>query len=147
MSVRVGERERGVLSLVELVLITVILGILASASIVSYMGARDRAMIRQACGELNDVRQALSVYHTEFDTYPSGITSFGTLYTALSASGLEVDPSTVFSSFASFSSANLHYYTLAARAKDRGKTILTATPELIAAVTSSGDDYDEACNR
>lgn len=143
-------RQKGVLSLVEVIIIIVILSILASASIISYRGAKDRALIKQACGMLNDVRQALSVYYTELDAYPKGMASFNDVYQALSAYGLEVDPSPDFSAFVSFSSYELTtgpYYVLVSRAKDSQKIALTATPDVIEAVHPNGEDFANACNR
>lgn len=147
---RKWRNEKGIMSLVEIVVIVAILCILVAATVVSWRGAKARAMIRLSCSALMNVRNGMHGYWSDNDEYPYGVTSFSGLYTVLSASGLDTDPTDSFlaNSF-SYSmvsdtyTAGIDYYTLAAKAKGPRNVVLTVTPDAVYA--NDGKDFSDLC--
>lgn len=120
--------ERGVISLIEIMTIVAVLGILVAIAIPNFLGARDRALIRDSANMLQNIRQCLEMYRIENARYPGGISNFQTLYIALSPYGLEANPEDNFaklSGFVSYSST-VSDYLLVVRARNRAATFLTA---------------------
>lgn len=129
MMKNIVNNEKGVVSIVEIMTIVAVLGILISASIATFLGARDRTLIRNSCSMLHNIRQCLETYKIEKPTYPGGISDFQTLYTTLSRYGLEANPETEFARTGGFVSYSVSTsgYTLVVRARDRSRVVLTAT--------------------
>lgn len=146
------KRERGIMSLVELIVIVVILSVLVSATVVSWSGARARANIRLSCSALLNVRNAMHAYWSDYDEYPVTATSFLDLYTKLSVAGLDTDPTDSFrANYFSYSmvsdtyGAGIDYYTLSAKAKGPRPVLLTVTPDAVAA--NDGKDFSDLCSK
>lgn len=149
-------RERGVTSLVEIIVIVVILSVLVSATVYSFRGARARAMIRMSCSVLLNVRNAMHSYWADNDEYPSGVASFSGLYTKLSANGLDTDPTDSFraNSF-SYNMLSDTYdsggdgYVLSAKAKGPRPVALTVEvyPGGLTTVVTANDgmDFSDLC--
>ena len=62
--------EKGV-TLVELVLVLVILGILAAMAIPMYQGAKSKSRATEAMDALSAIRKTLWVYYAEYGAYPA----------------------------------------------------------------------------
>lgn len=141
------KNEKGVSSLVEIVIIVSVLMVLIAASVANFTGAKTRAQVRKSCAALNNIRQTLFAFKTDNDYYPSTISNFTDMYTQLSASGLDNEPKNGvdfknFESYTQISSGT--YYNLVVRSQDVKGVILTATPDLITAVDGS-NNYNELC--
>lgn len=145
---REQKEEKGVASLVEIIVIVAVLGILIAASIANYKGAKDRAQIRRCAAVLHNIRQALNMFRIDTTgSFPatSTITDFDTLYTQLSPYGLESSPEEEFKEFISYEGAS-NGYTLVVRARDTKGILLTATQTEIKCADGS-KDYWDLCNK
>lgn len=60
----------GGFTIVELLIVIVVLGILASITIVSFNGVQDRARWTQLQSDLSSINKAVQVYHAEHGEYP-----------------------------------------------------------------------------
>jgi type II secretory pathway pseudopilin PulG len=121
--------QEGTISMFEIITIVAVLGILVAIAVPNFLGARDRALVKDSINMLYNIRQCLEMYRIENANYPSGIVDFQTLYIALSNHGLEANPQDNFSKttgFVSYSSSG-QMYTLVVRARNRTNTPLTAT--------------------
>ena len=70
ISVKTSSGEKG-FALVELLVAIVVIGILATVAIPRFIGAQDRAKVGAASADLDQVRQALGMYHTDYSDYPT----------------------------------------------------------------------------
>lgn len=140
--------NKGVASLVEIIIIISVLMVLIAASIANFSGAKARAQIRKSCAALHNIRQSLFNFKADNDFYPSTITDFSDMYSQLSASGMDVEPriGVDFKSFVSYTQISSGtYYNLAVQAQDINGTLLTATPDSIIAVNGS-NNYNDLCD-
>lgn len=62
-------RQRG-FTIVELLIVIVVIGILASITIVAFNGVQDRARWTQLQSDLSSINKAVQVYHAEHGEYP-----------------------------------------------------------------------------
>ena len=65
-----GEREEG-FSLVELMVVIVIIGLLATIVIINVMPAADRAAVTKARADIATLEQAVEMYRLDHMTYPT----------------------------------------------------------------------------
>ena len=142
--------EKGITSLVEIMIIVVVLGILVAASIANFTGARDRAKLRASASALQEVTRAIEGYWIEKDTYPifSCVddpisTCFTRLYTILSPF-YDAERISQHCTYVSYTST-VNFYTFVVRAKNVPRTILTATPRGITAIDGN-IDYSKLVN-
>ncbi len=71
-------------TLIELMIVVTIIGILAAASIFSFMHARDRARVGACVASLGGIKTAMEIYHSDEGKYPVGpLGSFDDIYTEL----------------------------------------------------------------
>jgi general secretion pathway protein G len=69
---RIGERPRRGFTLIELLVVVVIIGILASVALPSFVGAQDKARNAPVAANINTVRMALEQYSTDNNgSYPT----------------------------------------------------------------------------
>jgi general secretion pathway protein G len=66
-----GGKEDG-FSLVELMVVIVIIGLLATIVIINVMPAADRAAVTKARADIQTLEQAIEMYRLDHMTYPSG---------------------------------------------------------------------------
>ena len=66
-----GRRQRRGFTLIELLVVVVIIGILASVALPSFVGAQDKARNASVAANVNSIRMALEQYATDFNgSYP-----------------------------------------------------------------------------
>lgn len=69
---RLGDRKRRGFTLIELLVVVVIIGILASVALPSFVGAQDKARNASVAANINTVRMALEQYSTDNNgSYPT----------------------------------------------------------------------------
>ena len=68
---QVRERERG-FTLVELMVVIVIIGLLATVVMVNVMPSQDKAMVTKAKADIATLEQAMEMYRLDNLAYPSG---------------------------------------------------------------------------
>lgn len=79
-----SRRQRRGFTLIELLVVVVIIGILASVALPSFVGAQDKARNSSVAANVNSVRMALEQYATDYNgTYPTA----GTFPAALTTGG------------------------------------------------------------
>lgn len=142
------KNNKGVTSLVEIIIIVSVLMVLIAASIANFSGAKARTQVRKSCAALHNIRQAFFNFKTDNDFYPSTITDFSNMYSQLSASGMDIEPRVGidFKSFESYTQISSGtYYNLVVKSQDINGTLLTATPDNIIAVNGS-NDYNDLCD-
>ena len=66
-----ADRERG-FTLVELMVVIVIIGLLATVVVVNVMPSQDKAMSTKASADIATLEQAMEMYRLDNLTYPSG---------------------------------------------------------------------------
>jgi prepilin-type N-terminal cleavage/methylation domain-containing protein len=123
-------------SLIELLVVLVIIGIIASVAVPRFVGTHDRARVGAAVADMDLFRQALGIYETEYADYPtSDYNSVAGLTAVL------VDPNglayMVLPDGNNFGSFSYQYdnsiiptsYTIIATALDNGNTTLNGTPD------------------
>lgn len=67
-----GNQQTG-FTLVELLIVIVVIGILATVSIVAYVGMRDRATSARISSNLNSISKQIDIFYVENGRYPSSI--------------------------------------------------------------------------
>ena len=79
-------------TLIELLIVIAIIGILASALLVSFGGARQSARDARRLSDLRQVQAALELYFNKSGNYPLGVmgSSWGSLETTLTTAGIGV---------------------------------------------------------
>ncbi len=68
-NLRISRRPRG-FTLVELMVVIVILGLLATVVMINVMPSQDRAMVEKARADIATLEQALETYRLEMLSYP-----------------------------------------------------------------------------
>lgn len=135
--------DRGVASLMEILIIVVVLGILVAASVVTFTGARDRTRIRQAAQAVSEVLRAMEMYRAEQQTYPLAFTDTTQLYNTLSGFGYDALRLPEHCSYISYTSLSAgENYRLVVQAFDRSGTPITATITGLQAVMGGQDLRD-----
>lgn len=121
-------------TLIELMVVIVIFGILASLAVARYMNAKDRGYVAAAAYDLDLVRKMLAFYSIDWNSYPSAVGS----YEDLQASLVDSDgnsygrlPHNETFSFLSYELDDEGDYVVRVAATDNPHTILVATPETI----------------
>lgn len=120
-------------TLVELLVVVVIVGVLATVAIPTYRSYISKARITLAYGALDVARKTLEAYHVDHQKYPAAI-NFATgqdnhgqtIFQASTLAQFNKDLSTIDSYVAAAGT-----YTLTARATDDKQTLMTLTPEAI----------------
>ncbi len=79
-SAPIGAGERG-FTLVELMVVIVIIGLLATVVMVNVMPSQDKAMATKAKADIATLEQAMEMYRLDNLTYPSGSDGLNTLVT------------------------------------------------------------------
>lgn len=122
------------LTIIELLVVVVVMGILSMVAVTRYLVAQDRAHITAAVADADHFRKALAVYSVDYSTFPVG--DFATP-NALSSD--LIDPSgnqyMVLPEGETFKT--FHYepidegtsYKIEITAKDNGGTTILATPD------------------
>lgn len=115
----------------ELLIVLVIIGVLATIAIPVYNGYINKAQITTAHATLNEVRKILESYYIDYEAYPDAIDfSTGkddlgrTVFDPLLVNQINGD----LSSIDSYLKTGMTY-TLVVRAKDSNHTIMTLTPQ------------------
>jgi len=128
-----GRRGAEGFSLVELLVISVIIGVLAAIALPIYSSYIDKAKKTLAVGTLDTIRKDFELYHIDYQEYPPEPINF--------SNGTDSKGRTVFSrvlmeqvrkdiSPVSYNSA-INTYTFIAKAKDAKQTVMTLTPREI----------------
>ena len=58
-------------TIVEILIVIVVIGILASITIVAYNGVQDRASITRSLSDLSTIRKGLEIYKSTYGNYPA----------------------------------------------------------------------------
>jgi len=59
-------------TLIEIIVVVAIIGILATIIMVSFAGAKGKSNYTKTLSDMNTVAKALSLYNSEYETYPGG---------------------------------------------------------------------------
>ncbi len=136
------QHNRGVASLMEILIIVVVLGILVSAAVVTFSGARDRTRVRVAAQAVSEVLRAMEMYRAEQQTYPLLITE-ANLYNTLSGFGYDAMRLTEYCNYVSYIPLLAgENYRFVVQALDRSRTPITATITGLQAVMGGQDLRD-----
>ena len=121
-------------TLVELLVVVMVIGILASLAIARFANFRDKSHVAAATYDLDLVRKLLAYYAADWNGYPDNVASYNDLQNQLvDADGHSYGELPLSNTF-EFVSYNLDVngdYAVRVRAADNGNTILVATPEVI----------------
>ncbi len=126
-------RARG-FTLIEMLVVALVIGILASLAVARYIKARDRSQVCAATYDLDLVRKLLAYYSVDWSTYPPSAASFEDLQDQLvDADGKPLGrlPYPYTFEFLSYGLDGKRDYVVRVKAMDNGGTILVATPEAI----------------
>ena len=122
-------------TLLEILVVCVVIGILATILVPRFLGTKDRARVGAAVADLDQFRRALGMYEVDNQNYP---TSNYNSVAALSADLIDnqgrqyvtVPDGTNFGSFSyAYNASTPPSYTITATALDQGHTTLLCTPE------------------
>lgn len=126
------QRQRG-FTLVELLVVIVIIGIIATIAVPRFLASQDRAHVTAAVADVDHFRKALAVYEIDYGIYPDQ--NFGNVSAIVSAL---VDPAgneymilpdgQSFSSFAYTPINNGQSYEIEVVAQDHSNTGVHADP-------------------
>lgn len=123
--------EKG-FTIVELLIITVVIGILALIAIPQYTGYINKARVTLAIGALDTLRTTLELFHIDNQEYPTPPIDFAN--TGLDGDGRRVLPTTLVSQLKKDVFSVDSYvvvggsWTIVAKANDDQHTVLTVTP-------------------
>lgn len=123
--------EKG-FTLVELLVITVIIGILAAIAIPQYNGYINKAKVTLAIGALDTLRTTLEGFYVDYQGYPTPPIDFAN--TGLDGAGRRVLPALFVSQLKKDVFSVDSYvvvgesWTIVAKANDDQRTVLTVTP-------------------
>ena len=95
-------------TIVELLVVIVVVGILASVSIVAYSGVQARARDAQRLHDLKSIEKALDLYKTQFGSYPAHTSTPNGQSWELSSSGDFLSPLKEVISAVPIDPANTH---------------------------------------
>jgi prepilin-type N-terminal cleavage/methylation domain-containing protein len=126
-------RARG-FTLMELLVVIVLVGVLASLAMARYLNLRDKSMVAAATYDLDLARKMLAYYATDYSRYPATVSDWDDLQNQL------VDPygntygdlplAYTFT-LVSYELDEHNDYTIRVQVGDHMHTVLQATPELI----------------
>ncbi|MBK6911888.1 MAG: prepilin-type N-terminal cleavage/methylation domain-containing protein [bacterium] len=127
------QKQRG-FTLVELLVVIVVLGIIATIAVPRFLASQDRAHVVAAVADVDHFRKALAVYEVDYGAYPDqGFGSVAAIAAAL------IDPSgndymilpdgQNFSSFTYTPVNNGESYEISVVATDHESTPVSADPE------------------
>lgn len=68
---KISSKQSKGFTIVELLIVIVTIGILASISILAYTGVQGRAKDATIQSNVNTIRQSISLYHAQYNSYPS----------------------------------------------------------------------------
>lgn len=132
--------QKGVISLVEILIIVITLGILARMAIANFMDAKDRTRVRMAGQAVQEVIRAMNMYRAEEGTYPLTMPNMIAVYNVLSRDGYDnlrlPEYCTEFSYVSLASGSN---FRMVVRAFDRNRTPITATMTGLQAIRGTQD--------
>ncbi len=77
-------------TLIELLIVVAIIGLLASIVLVGLGGFRARGRDARRIADLRETQNALELFYTKNNAYPSGINNWNELETALTVAGIGV---------------------------------------------------------
>ena len=72
-TVRVGARNRGGFSLLELMLVLAIIGVLTAVAAFNLAGTGNKAKVKATLASMNTIRAALRTYNLDHNSYPSSL--------------------------------------------------------------------------
>jgi prepilin-type N-terminal cleavage/methylation domain-containing protein len=126
-----GKRRRGFTEL-ELLIVIVMIGILASLAVVRFIEVRDKGLVAAAQFDLDCVRKFLAYYSTDYSSFPAAAASYDALKNQM------VDPTgqpygrLPVSNTYTWLSYNLDgsgQYIIRVQVTDHPHTVLIATPD------------------
>lgn len=123
--------------LIELVVVSVVIGIISALSIPKFIGTKDRAKIVAAESEVTRMRQALSLYGVDWLTYVTSVGDSCVDYNEWKTSVVDKDgnvyvamPDTFNFDPATFNiKASDKTFTVSVKARDSKNTIVYGNPE------------------
>jgi type II secretion system protein G len=122
-------------TLLEILVVCVVIGILATILVPRFLGTKDRARIGAAVADLDQFRRALGMYEVDNQNYPaSNYNSVAALTAVLiddeGREYMTMPNGTNFGSFSyAYNASTPPAYTITATALDQGRTTLLCTPE------------------
>lgn len=134
MTVAKARHWRRGFTLMELLVVVMVIGILASLAIARYVNVRDRSHISAATYDLDLVRKLLAYYAADWNTYPPAAATYDELQTQLvdgDGNSLGQLPYPYTFEFLSYRIDANNNFVVRVRARDNGGTVLVATPEAI----------------
>ena len=127
-------RSRRGFTLVELLVVIMVIGILASLAVARYANFRDKSHVAAATYDLDLVRKLLAYYEVDWNSYPPAAASYQDLQDQLVDSDGNLYGKLPLSNTFEFVSYGVDVdgsFIVRVRAADNGGTILRATPETI----------------
>ncbi len=127
-------RSRRGFTLVELLVVIMVIGILASLAVARYANFRDKSHVAAATYDLDLVRKLLAYYEVDWNSYPPAAASYQDLQDQLVDSDGNLYGKLPLSNTFEFVSYGVDVdgsFIVRVRAADNGGTILLATPETI----------------
>ncbi len=121
-------------TLVELLVVVMVIGILASLAIARYANFRDKSHVAAATYDLDLVRKLLAYYEVDWNSYPPAAASYQDLQDQLVDSDGNTYGKLPLSNTFEFVSYGLDVdgkFIVRVRAADNGGSIIRATPETI----------------
>lgn len=134
MKTAFSKRRRRGFTLIELMVVMVIIGILASLSIARYMNFKDRGYVVAATADIDLVRRLLAYYAADWNSYPAAAATYQDIQDQLidadgnSYGQLPVAYTFEFLTYAVDANGE---YIVRAQAMDNAGTVLVATAETI----------------
>jgi prepilin-type N-terminal cleavage/methylation domain-containing protein len=127
------KRARG-FTLMELLVVIVLVGVLASLAVARYLNLRDKSMVAAATFDLDLARKMLAYYATDYSRYPTDVADWDDFQNQLvdpyGHSYGELPYSYTFSMLSYNLDAN-NDYIIRVQVDDHLRTVLCATPEMI----------------
>ena len=134
MTTTMKRRFRHGFTLVELLVVMMLIGILASIAIARFVNLKDKSLVAAATYDLDLVRKLLAYYAADWNGYPVAAGSYQDLQDQLidsdGKSYGELPLSNTFE-FVSYALDLNNDFIVRVRASDNGGTILVATPDAI----------------
>ena len=123
--------ERG-FTILELLIVIVLIGILASLAVDRYIHVRDKGLVAAAIFDLDGLRKFLAYYSTDYGGFPATAASYDDLKNQMydprghTYGTLPVSNTYTWLSYALDSNGQ---YVVRVQVSDHNRTVLTATPE------------------